>query len=220
MKAVFCTKPFKQIIPVLINSSHKIICHSNIKSSVFLIGDNINIHPFHKENIFHLNIAVNFHLFLPGRFLLCFIYVLFPVIIRLPQSLSACLSHYPPVPPHRHYPAFFFSVIIRLDRIIHTAEHHFPSSAASPVLTRRVRLDRSIRRNGDGSKEIARSSRAMTLKESNRAMITKESNRETKTKESSRETRKQTGQRQKRRDSLIKTKTPFCSDIPVKPECD
>lgn len=96
----------------------------------------------------------------------------------------------------------------------------FPSSAASPVLTRRVRLDRSIRRNGDGSKEIARSSRAMTLKESNRAMITKESNRETKTKESSRETRKQTGQRQKRRDSLIKTKTPFCSDIPVKPECD
>jgi len=40
------------------------------------------------------------------------------------------------------------------------------------------------------------------------------------TKESSRETRKQTGQRQKRRDSLIKTKTPFCSDIPVKPECD
>ena len=87
-------------------------------------------------------------------------------------------------------------------------------------LTCQVRLDRSIRRNGDGSKEIARSSRAMTLKESNRAMITKESNRETKTKESSRETRKQTGLRQKRRDSLIKTKTPFCSDIPVKPECD
>ncbi len=103
MKAVFCTKPFKQIIPVLINSSHKIICHSNIKSSVFLIGDNINIHPFHKENIFHLNIAVKFHLFLPGRFLLCFIYVLFPVITHLPQSLSACLSHHPPA-----------SVIIRL----------------------------------------------------------------------------------------------------------
>lgn len=52
------------------------------------------------------------------------------------------------------------------------------------------------------SKEIARSSRAMTLKKSNR------------------ETRKQTGQRQKRRNSPIKTKTPFCSDIPVKPECD
>lgn len=34
------------------------------------------------------------------------------------------------------------SVIIRLDRIIHAAEHHFPSSAASPVLTRRVWLDR------------------------------------------------------------------------------
>lgn len=83
-----------------------------------------------------------------------------------------CLSHYPPA-----------SVIIRL-----------PQSS--------IRLDWSIRRNGDGSKEIARSSRAMTLKES------------------SRETRKQTGQRQKRRDSLIKTKTPFCSDIPVKPECD
>ena len=136
-----------------------------------------------------------------------------PVIIRLPLSSSTRSSSC-------HYPALSFSVIIRLDRIIHTAEHHFPSSAASPALTRRVRLDRSIRRNGDGSKEIARSSRAMTLKESNRAMITKESNRETKTKESSRETRKQTGQRQKRRNSPIKTKTPFCSDIPVKPECD
>ena len=136
---------------------------------------------------------------------------MFPVITHLPQSSSAYLSH---------HPAFFFSVIIRLDRIIHAAEHHFPSSAASPALTRRVQPDRSIRRNGDGGKEIARSSRAMTLKESNRAMITKKSNRETKTKESSRETRKQTGQRQKRRDSPIKTKTPFCSDIPVKPECD
>lgn len=94
--------------------------------------------------------------------------------------------------------------------------HHPPAS----VIIRRMRLDRGIRRNGDGGKEIARSSRAMTLKESNRAMITKESNRETKTKESSRETRKQTGQRQKRRDNPIKTKTPFCSDIPVKPECD
>ena len=98
-----------------------------------------------------------------------------------------------------------------------SASCHYPPAS---VIIRRVRLDRSIRRNGDGSKEIARSSRAMTLKESNRAMITKESNRETKTKESSRETRKQTGQRQKRRDSLIKTKTPFCSDIPVKPDCD
>ena len=165
---------------------------------------------------------------------------MFPVITHLPQSSSAGCGltgvssiwiarssramtlnrSNPNLHPHRHYPAFSFSVIIRLDRIIHTAEHHFPSSAASPVLTRRVRLDRSIRRNGDGSKEIARSSRAMTLKESNRAMITKKSNRETKTKESSRETRKQTGQRQKRRDSPIKTKTPFCSDIPVKPECD
>ena len=78
-----------------------------------------------------------------------------PVIIRLPQSLPTCLSHYPPasVITHlpqslptclSHHPAFSFSVIIRLDRIIHTAEHHFPSSATSPVLTRRVRLDRSI----------------------------------------------------------------------------
>ena len=62
--------------------------------------------------------------------------------------------------------------------------------------TRRVRL------TGTSPIQFARSSRAMTLKES------------------SRETRKQTGQRQKRRDSPIKTKTPFCSDIPVKPECD
>ena len=155
MKAVFCTKPFKQIIPMLINSSHKIICHSNIKSSVFLIGDNINIHPFHKENIFHLNIAVKFHLFLPGRFLLCFIYVLFPVITHLPQSSSACSASQSSSTCSAsqssstrssscHYPALSFSVIIRLDRIIHAAEHHFPSSAASPVLTRRMRLDRSI----------------------------------------------------------------------------
>lgn len=89
-----------------------------------------------------------------------------------------------------------------------------PTCSASVIIRlpqSSIRLDWSIRRNGDGSKEIARSSRAMTLKESNR---------ETKTKESSRETRKQTGQRQKRRDSPIKTKTPFCSDIPVKPECD
>ena len=118
MKAVFCTKPFKQIIPVLINSSHKIICHSNIKSSVFLIGDNINIHPFHKENIFHLNIAVKFHLFLPGRFLLCFIYVLFPVITHLPQSLSGLISsqslsgilflcHYPAWPDNPRRKASF-----------------------------------------------------------------------------------------------------------------
>ena len=144
MKAVFCTKPFKQIIPMLINSSHKIICHSNIKSSVFLIGDNINIHPFHKENIFHLNIAVKFHLFLPGRFLLCFIYVLFPIITHLPQSSSACSASQSSSTRSSscHYPALSFSVIIRLDRIIHTAEHHFPSSAASPALTRRVRLDR------------------------------------------------------------------------------
>ena len=144
MKAVFCTKPFKQIIPVLINSSHKIICHSNIKSSVFLIGDNINIHPFHKENIFHLNIAVKFHLFL----LVVFYFVSFTFCF---PSLPTCLGHQSGLISSPslsgilflcHYPAFFFSVIIRLDRIIHTAEHHFPSSAASPALTRRVRLDR------------------------------------------------------------------------------
>ena len=122
MKAVFCTKPFKQIIPVLINSSHKIICHSNIKSSVFLIGDNINIHPFHKENIFHLNIAVKFHLFLPGRFLLCFIYVLFPVITHLPQSLSACLSHHPPA-----------SVIIRFNFLTVIIRHSLSLSLSSTL---------------------------------------------------------------------------------------
>ncbi len=131
-------------------------------------------------------------------------------IARSSRAMTLNRSN-PNLHPLSHYPAFSFSVIIRLDRIIHAAEHHFPSSAASSTLTRRMRLDRSIRRNGDGGKEIARSSRAMTLKKSNR---------ETKTKESSRETRKQTGQRQKRRNSPIKTKTPFCSDIPVKPECD
>ena len=122
-------------------------------------------------------------------------------IARSSRAMTLNRSN-PNLHPLSHYPAFSFSVIIRLDRIIHAAEHHFPSSAASSTLTRRMRLDRSIRRNGDGGKEIARSSRAMTLKKS------------------SRETRKQTGQRQKRRDSPIKTKTPFCSDIPVKPECD
>ncbi len=107
-------------------------------------------------------------------------------------SLPTCSAscHYPPVLPLSHHPP------------------PLPPSPAGCGLTWAPSI------------WIARSSRAMTLKESNRAMITKKSNRETKTKESSRETRKQTGQRQKRRNSPIKTKTPFCSDIPVKPECD
>ena len=130
MKAVFCTKPFKQIIPVLINSSHKIICHSNIKSSVFLIGDNINIHSFHKENIFHLNIAVKFHLFLLVVFYFVSFTFCFPslptclshhppasVIIRLPQSSSACLGHHPPA-----------SVIIRFNFLTVIIRHSFSLS--------------------------------------------------------------------------------------------
>lgn len=156
--------------------------------------------PFHlgkrdsgSKNIISINKLTNLFIKVIKNFLL-----LSPAGLCFP-SLPTCSAscHYPPVLPLSHHPPTsviirfnFLTVIIRLDRIIHTAEHHFPSSAASPALTRRVRLDRSIRRNGDGSKEIARSSRAMTLKESNR---------ETKTKESSRETRKQTGQRPKKK---------------------
>ena len=55
------------------------------------------------------------------------------VIIRLPQSLSACLSHHPALSFSVIIQHSLSPVIIRLDRIIHTAEHHFPSSAASPA---------------------------------------------------------------------------------------
>ena len=79
-----------------------------------------------------------------------------------------CLSHYPPA-----------SVIIRL-----------PQSS--------IRLDWSIRRNGD-----------CPIKSVNDIKEIKSGN-----KEANRAAAK------KRRDSPIKTKTPFCSDIPVKPECD
>ena len=173
--------------------------------------------PFHlgkrdsgSKNIISINKLTNLFIKVIKNFLL-----LSPAGLCFP-SLPTCSAscHYPPVLPLSHHPPTsviirfnFLTVIIRLDRIIHTAEHHFPSPAGCGL-------------TGAPSIWIARSSRAMTLKESNRAMITKKSNRETKTKESSRETRKQTGQRQKRRNSPIKTKTPFCSDIPVKPECD
>lgn len=70
-----------------------------------------------------------------------------------------------------------------------------PTCSASVIIRlpqSSIRLDWSIRRNGDGSKEIARSSRAMTLKKSNR------------------ETRKQTGQRPKKEETApLKRKHPF-----------
>ena len=96
--------------------------------------------PFHLgkrdsglKNIISINKLTNLFIKVIKNFLrlspagLCF-----PSLPTCPMSLSARSSSC-------HYPAFSFSVIIRLDRIIHTAEHHFPSSTA---LTRRVRLDR------------------------------------------------------------------------------
>ena len=123
--------------------------------------------PFHlgkrdsgSKNIISINKLTNLFIKVIKNFLL-----LSPAGLCFP-SLSACLSHHPPasviirLPQSSsglisspslsgilflcHYPALSFSVIIRLDRIIHAAEHHFPSSAASPVLIRRMRLDRSI----------------------------------------------------------------------------
>ena len=92
--------------------------------------------PFHlgkrdsgSKNIISINKLTNLFIKVIKNFLL-----LSPAVLCFP-SLPTCLSH---------HPALSFSVIIRLDRIIHTTEHHFPSSAASPVLTRRMRLDRSI----------------------------------------------------------------------------
>jgi len=88
--------------------------------------------PFHlgkrdsgSKNIISINKLTNLFIKVIKNFLL-----LSPAGLCFP-SLPTCLCHHPPA-----------SVIIRLDRIIHAAEHHFPSSAASPVLTRRVRLDR------------------------------------------------------------------------------
>ena len=86
-----------------------------------------------------------------------------------------CFPSLPTCSASCHYPAFSFSVIIRLDRIIHAAEHHFPSSAASPALTRRVRLDRGIFnldcpiKSGNDIKEIKSGN-----KEANRAAAKKE----------------------------------------------
>ena len=108
--------------------------------------------PFHlgkrdsgSKNIISINKLTNLFIKVIKNFLL-----LSPAGLCFP-SLPTCSAscHYPPVLPLSHHPPTsviirfnFLTVIIRLDRIIHTAEHHFPSSAASPALARRVRLDR------------------------------------------------------------------------------
>ena len=108
--------------------------------------------PFHlgkrdsgSKNIISINKLTNLFIKVIKNFLL-----LSPAGLCFP-SLPTCSAscHYPPVLPLSHHPPTsviirfnFLTVIIRLDRIIHAAEHHFPSSAASPVLTRRMRLDR------------------------------------------------------------------------------
>ena len=79
--------------------------------------------PFHlgkrdsgSKNIISINKLTNLFIKVIKNFLL-----LSPAVLCFP-SLPTCLSH---------HPALSFSVIIRLDRIIHTAKHHSPHLLSS-----------------------------------------------------------------------------------------